>query len=265
MTCESDAEPPPSLPPGPPSSDEGDPLVDVPAILAAAAAAIQHAPAPAVRAVSCASDTSDEDFDEEDPSCRRAEPANHIEQPAVILPVAIPPVVPQLPLPPPIPDDPPFILADPKPLHPNGFPFLCYIESCKQSFAAAGPFALHLRKCHMPWLHIPLDIIRNYGLVPCPVCRSPYTSAAWVKKHKCTLAPAVPAIAPVAPAAAAAAVPPLANPQYFNANALFFATIAPDSPKLDHVHGQAIDSLPAASFYPVDKCRALLLSRRRPP
>ena len=95
-----------------------------------------------------------------------------------------------------------------------------------------------------------MEILRNYGLTPCPACRAPYTSASNLSKHKCTFAPAVNTGAPVAPvpATTAAAVPPLAKPQYYSANTAFFATIAPDSPELDHVHGQAIDGLPAASI-----------------
>ena len=179
------------------------------------------------------------------------EPTDHIEQPEVLLPVFVqaftPPPLPQQH---PSPEEPPYPLADPKPVHPDGLPFHCYIGTCRAAFAAAGPLALHLRSKHCPWSRIPMEILRNYGLTPCPACRAPYTSASNLSKHKCTFAPAVNTGAPVAPvpATTAAAVPPLAKPQYYSANTAFFATIAPDSPELDHVHGQAIDGLPAASI-----------------
>ena len=80
----------------------------------------------------------------------------------------------------------------------------------------------------------------------------PYTSASMLGRHRCpnaAAAPTAPAAATAAPAATPA--PPLRT-TFYDSNAAFFATIPLDSAELDHVHGQAIDSLPSASLPLID-------------
>jgi hypothetical protein len=51
---------------------------------------------------------------------------------------------------------------------------------------------------------------------------------------------------------AASSPPPPPRTDYYASNVGFFDAIPPDSDKLDHVHGQALDSIPAASLPLVD-------------
>ena len=243
------SSPPPSLPPsGPPSPASPDLPTPAPASPSPSEAAsddselaepIDHQPHPAF--LDHLAPTGGDD--EPEPPPPPATPAA-----AAAAAVASPPATPATPI------APRFVLADPRPVAPDGTPFLCYIGTCRAAFSAPGPFANHLRSDHQPCCRIPDAIFRAYGLHPCPACSKPYTSATILRtRHKCPNAAASPAAPAAAATAAPAAAPaPPLHTTYYAANAAFFATFPPDSINLDHVHGQAIDSLPAASLPLVD-------------